>query len=52
MKRTALDAERERAQRQYEALAAHYRAIGPASLLAALICAPANKAAPTLTVSR
>lgn len=36
----ALEAERERAQRaQYAALTAHYGEIGPAALLAALVCA-------------
>ncbi|TYR32785.1 transcriptional regulator [Mesorhizobium microcysteis] len=43
MQRTAhpaLEAERERAQRaQYAALTAHYGEIGPAALLAALVCA-------------
>lgn len=43
MQRTAhpaLDAERERAQREkYAALTAHYGAIGSAALLAALMCA-------------
>ena len=43
MQRTAhpaLEAERQRAQRaQYASLTAHYREIGPAALLAALICA-------------
>jgi hypothetical protein len=53
MKRTAQDAERERKRHvQYGMLAAHYRAIGPAALLAALICAPNSKAAPVLAVSR
>jgi hypothetical protein len=31
--------EAERARQQYAALASHYRAIGPAALVAALICA-------------
>jgi hypothetical protein len=36
----ALEAERERAKREeYAALTAHYRSIGSAALLAALICA-------------
>ena len=40
MQRTALDAERERAQRaQYAALTAHYGEIGSAALVAALMCA-------------
>ncbi|TKT81321.1 transcriptional regulator [Aquamicrobium sp. LC103] len=40
MANTALEAEYERAKRaQYETLTTHYREIGPASLLAALICA-------------
>lgn len=50
---TPLEAEHERAQRaQYAQLTAHYREIGSAALLAALICAqskqenePASKAA-------
>ena len=53
MKRTAQDAERERKRHlQYGTLAIHYGSIGPAALLAALICAPNSKAAPALAVSR
>lgn len=33
-------AEADRARSQYAELAKHYRAIGPAAILAALICAP------------
>lgn len=32
--------EQDRARSQYAELAKHYRAIGPAAILAALICAP------------
>ena len=38
MPRTAQESARARAQ--LEALAKHYRAIGPAAILAALLCAP------------
>jgi len=31
--------EAERARQQYAALASHYRAIGPAAIMAALLCA-------------
>ena len=42
----ALEAERERAQRaQDAALTAHYRSIGSAALLAALLCAQQKDAA-------
>lgn len=41
--------EAERARSQYAELTKHYGAIGPASLIAALICAPKkDKAAPKL----
>ncbi len=42
--------EAERARAQNAMLAKHYRAIGPAAVIAALICAPKkNKPAPTVT---
>ena len=38
-------AEADRARSQYAELAKHYRAIGPAAILAALICAPKKEEA-------
>lgn len=38
-------AEQDRARHQYAELAKHYRAIGPAAIAAALICAPKKEKA-------
>ncbi|WP_432284403.1 transcriptional regulator [Aminobacter sp. BA135] len=47
MKRKQSD--QDRARHQYAELTKHYRAIGPAAILAALICAPKkDKTAPKL----
>ncbi|MBT1155186.1 transcriptional regulator [Aminobacter anthyllidis] len=44
MKRKQAEAERARAQ--HAELTKHYRAIGPAAILAALICAPKKEKTP------
>ena len=38
-KKTVVEAERERTRRQYAELSSHYRSIGPAAILAALMFA-------------
>ena len=41
-----MPATKSEASQKAPALAAHYRAIGPAAIVAALICAPKKKPAP------
>ncbi|QDY98895.1 transcriptional regulator [Nitratireductor mangrovi] len=52
MSRTTTDAERERKRAEAEALTSNYRAIGPAAVLAALICLKSKDERPSLAGSR